>query len=350
MSIKITGKNPSGKHVEILKRSPQYKKNGFENLSDTPTLPEDSSFYDILKKYMKKNPDLKPSSRLPSVKTDLKNLNSPDPVIVWFGHSSYFIRIQNKNILVDPVLSGNAAPLSFMIKSFDGADVYTPDDLPEIDYLILTHDHYDHLDYKTVHKLKPKVKAVYCSLGVSSHFIYWGFDESIIHELDWWQTKKMETGMTITAAPARHFSGRGIKRAKTLWSSFILKTADHNIYLGGDSGYDTHFKEIGEKFGPFDIALLEAGQYNESWPFIHMMPEQTVQAALDLGAKILLPVHWGKFTLSLHPWHEPVKRVLAEASKHSLKITTPMIGEPVIIGSSYPDKHWWDSPFVKSLP
>ena len=341
MSLKITGKNPSGKHLEALKRSPQYKRKGFENIHETATLQKDESFYDVLKKYMKKNADVKPSVKLPSVKTDLKNIDSKDPVIVWFGHSSYFIRIENKNFLIDPVFSGNAAPVSCMVRSFDGTDVYTPDDFPEIDYLILSHDHYDHLDYKTVKKLKEKVKAVYCSLGVSSHFIYWGFDEKIMYELDWWQTKKIAEGMTLTAAPARHFSGRGLIRAKTLWSSFILKTPSHNLYLGGDSGYDDHFKEIGEKYGPFDIAILESGQYNESWPYIHMMPEQTVQAAIDLGAKVLLPVHWGKFVLALHPWNEPVQRILKEAKKLNLKVTTPMIGEKVILGKSYPGREWW---------
>ena len=229
-----------------------------------------------------------------------------------------------------------------MVSSFKGSDIYATDDFPEIDYLVLTHDHYDHLDYKTVLKLKPRIRNIYCSLGLSSHLIYWGFDEKIITEMDWWQTIKSGDGICITAAPARHFSGRGIKRFKTLWSSFILKTNSHNLYLGGDSGYDSHFKEIGEKYGPFDIAILEAGQYNTAWPWIHMMPEETVQAAVDLKARLLLPVHWGKFTLAMHPWNEPVKRVLAKARELNLKVTTPMIGEPVVLGESYPDKQWWD--------
>src|SRR5450631_771519 len=302
MSLKITGKNPSGKHLEKIKQSPNYKKEGFKNLSETPMMLQDTSYYEVIKKSLNKNPDVKPPSKLPSVKTDLKNIKSNKPVIVWFGHSSYFIRIDNKNILVDPVFSGNASPFSFMIKAFEGSDVYTPDDFPEIDFLILTHDHYDHLDYKTIKKLNTKAKGIYCSLGLASHLIYWGFDENIITEMDWWQTNKLTDGMTLTAAPARHFSGRGLKRYKTLWSSFILKTASYNLYLGGDSGYDKHFKEIGEKYGPFDIAILESGQYNTAWPLIHMMPEQTVQAALDLKAKVILPVHWSKFTLAMHPW------------------------------------------------
>jgi L-ascorbate metabolism protein UlaG (beta-lactamase superfamily) len=342
MSLKITGKNPSGKHLEKIKQSPNYKKEGFENLSETPMMLQDTSYYDIIIKSLNKNPDVKPPSKLPSVKTDLKNIKSNKPVIVWFGHSSYFIRIDNKNILVDPVFSGNASPVSFMIKAFEGSDVYTPDDFPEIDFLILTHDHYDHLDYKTIKKLNTKAKSIFCSLGLSSHLIYWGFDENIIAEMDWWQTNKLTESITLTAAPARHFSGRGLKRYKTLWSSFILKTASYNLYLGGDSGYDKHFKEIGEKYGPFDIAILESGQYNTAWPLIHMMPEQTVQAALDLKAKVLLPVHWSKFTLAMHPWNEPVQRVLNAAASTNLKITTPMIGEPVILDEVYPDKNWWN--------
>jgi len=323
-------------------QSPNYKKEGFENLSETPMMLQGISYFELIKKTLKKNPDTKPPSVLPSVKTDLKNITTDKPVIIWFGHSSYFIRINNKNILVDPVFSGNASPFSFMVKAFEGSDLFTVDDLPKIDFLILTHDHYDHLDYKTIKKLKDKVKSIYCSLGVLSHLLYWSFDENIITEMDWWQSNQLTDDITLTAAPARHFSGRSLKRNKTFWCSFILKTASYNLYLGGDSGYDLHFKEIGEKYGPFDIAILESGQYNAAWPFIHMMPEQTVQAALDLKAKVLLPVHWGKFALSLHPWNEPVQRVLKEAAKNNLKVTTPMIGEPVVLNESYPNKKWWE--------
>lgn len=342
MSLKITGRNPVGEALKILKRSPNYKDGNFENLSDTPTTLQDSSYYEILKKFIRKNPELKPPIPLPSVKTDLKNLPGDKPIIVWFGHSSYFIRIQNRNILVDPVFSGNVAPISFMVKSFEGSDVYFPDDFPGIDYLVLTHDHYDHLDYKTLIKLSSKVKNIYCSLGVGSHLSYWGFDKKNITELDWWQTVDLDDGIQITTAPARHFSGRGIKRFKTFWSSFILKTSKYSLYLGGDSGYDTHFSEIGQKYGPFDIVILESGQYNTAWPYIHMMPEETVQAAVDLRARLLLPVHWGKFSLALHPWDEPVKRVLEKAKELDMKVTTPMIGEPVILGEAHPDKHWWE--------
>ena len=342
MSLKATGKPPCGKHLEKLKRSPNYKKNAFQNLSDTPMKPDDISYWKMTREFFKKHPDRLPSASIPSVKTDLTKLNSSKPVIVWFGHSSYFIRIENKNFLIDPVFSGNASPFSFMIKAFPGSDIYKPEDMPAIDYLILTHDHYDHLDFKTVRKLRNKVNKIYCSLGVGSHLKYWGFDVNRITEMDWWDLILLEENISLTAAPARHFSGRGVKRGQTLWSSFILKTCEHNLYLGGDSGYDSHFKEIGNKYGPFDISILEAGQYNTMWPYIHMMPEETVQAAVDLKAKSLLPVHWGKFTLALHAWDEPIKRVIEKARSLNIKVHTPKIGQPHIIDDSHLTENWWE--------
>ena len=341
MSFHVTGKPPSGKHLEKLKQSPNYKKNAFQNLSHTPMKPDDISYWKMTKEFFKKNKDKQPPRPLPSVKTDLVNLNSSKPVIVWFGHSSYLIRIENKNFLIDPVFSGNAAPFSFMIKAFPGTNIFKPEDMPVIDYLILTHDHYDHLDFKTIRKLRNKASNIYCSLGVSSHLKYWGFDINKITEMDWWDSIQLNENISLTGAPARHFSGRGIKRGQTLWSSFILKTKDHNLYLGGDSGYDSHFKEIGDKYGPFDIAILEAGQYNAMWPFIHMMPEETVQAVVDLKAGSLLPVHWGKFSLALHAWDEPIKRVIEKARSLNIKVHTPKIGQPLILDDHFQSENWW---------
>ena len=342
MSLRITGKLPSGNLLEKLKQSPNYKRGAFQNLSPTPMKADDISYWKMMREFFKKNKEAAPPGLLPSIKTDLNRLTSLNPVIVWFGHSSYLIRIENKNFLIDPAFSGNASPLSFMIKAFPGSNIYKPEDMPAIDYLILTHDHYDHLDFKTLRKLRNKVDKIYCSLGLSSHLRYWGFDGNKITEMDWWETTQLEENISLTAAPARHFSGRGIRRGQTLWSSFILKTKDHNFYLGGDSGYDTHFKEIGNKLGPFDIAILEAGQYNTMWPLIHMMPEETVQAAVDLNAKTLLPVHWGKFTLAMHSWNDPVKRVLDKAKELNMKVHTPKIGQPIVLDDSFQSENWWE--------
>lgn len=342
MSLRITGKLPTGTLLEKIKKSPNYRNGSFQNLSPTPMKQEGVSYLKMMKEFFKKHPETAPSSKLPFVKTDLRKLQSSETSIVWFGHSSYLLRTAGKNFLVDPVLSGNAAPVSFMVKAFPGSDEYKAEDMPEIDYLILTHDHYDHLDFKTIRKVRKNVKQIYCSLGLSSHLIYWGVEKEKITELDWWDTAQLDEGVTLMAAPARHFSGRGLKRGQCLWSSFILKTKDHNIYLGGDSGYDIHFKEIGNKYGPFDIAILEAGQYNVMWPLIHMMPEETVQAAKDLKAKILLPVHWGKFRLGMHPWNEPIKRVLQKAEELDIDVISPMIGQVYTLNGKKLKEKWWE--------
>jgi L-ascorbate metabolism protein UlaG (beta-lactamase superfamily) len=180
------------------------------------------------------------------------------------------------------------------------------------------------------------------SLGVGAHLEYWGVPADKIKELDWWETTDINADTKFTAAPARHFSGRGFKRNQTLWSSFVFETNGYRIYLGGDSGYDKHFAEIGNRFGPFDLAILEDGQYNIYWSNIHMMPEETAQAAVDLKAKVLFPVHWGKFALATHPWDESVQRVLKKAGELNMKVITPRIGEQVILDSIYPATHWWE--------
>ena len=342
MSLKIAGRLPSGKLLERIKRSPNYKDGAFQNLSPTPMKPEGISYWKMIREFYKKHPNKNPSKKIPFVKTDLNKINSAGPVIVWFGHSSYFIKIENKNFLIDPVFSGNASPLSFMIKAFPGTNEYDVEDMPPIDYLILTHDHYDHLDFKTIRKLRNKVNHIYCSLGISSHLKYWSIDKSKIVEMDWWQKEELSNDIKLITTPARHFSGRGLKRGQTLWSSFILKTPTHNLFLGGDSGYDNHFKKIGTEYGPFDLAILEAGQYNTMWPYIHMMPEETVQAAIDLKAKKLLPVHWGKFSLAMHEWDEPIKRVLAKANELDVKVLTPRIGEPVFLNNYFQNTDWWE--------
>ena len=340
MSVKITGRLPSGKLKERIQQSPQYRDGAFQNISITPMKPEGVSYWKMMRAFFRKHPETEPKQKLPAIKTNLRALPGDEPVLVWFGHSSYLLRVNGKTILVDPVFSGNAAPLSFMVKAFPGSNNYSVADLPEIDCLLLTHDHYDHLDYKTIVQLKKKVKQVVCSLGVSAHLTYWGYDRSVICDLDWWERFEGD-GFSLTATPARHFSGRGLKRAQSLWSSFVLEAGACRLFLGGDSGYDTHFAEIGKRFGPFDLAILECGQYNVMWPLIHMMPEETVQAAIDLRAKRLLPVHWAKFRLSMHPWYEPVERVLQAAGEKGMIVRSPLIGEPMQVIADGPDKQWW---------
>ncbi|MEP7237815.1 MAG: MBL fold metallo-hydrolase [Ferruginibacter sp.] len=339
------GSVPSGERLEKIKASPQYINGKFQNQSHTPDLTEGASFFSVLKEFMfEKKPRKKPSVPLPSAKTNLLQLRKEEDILVWMGHSSYFMQVDGKTILVDPVLSGAASPLSFTTKAFAGADVYTTDDIPEIDFLFISHDHWDHLDYDTIKKLQPKIKTIITGLGTAAHFERWGFKKEMIIEKDWNESATLAPGFSVTITPARHFSGRSFTRNKALWVSFILQTPAHKIYIGGDSGYDTHFKTIGETYGPFDLAILECGQYDKSWKYIHMMPEEVVQAAQDLGAKKLLAVHWGKFALGNHAWDEPVKRVYKAAQEKNMHLLTAMIGEKVNIDDNTQIfSTWWQN-------
>ncbi|WP_318349804.1 MBL fold metallo-hydrolase [Aquipluma nitroreducens] len=336
------GKAPSGERLKRIEHSSNFRNGQFQNLNFTPTFAEDVSKFEMIRDGIFKISKRKaPSVSLPSVKTNLFDLDPQKDLLVWFGHSSYFMQIDGKKILVDPVFSGSASPFSFMVKSFKGSDVYSPEEIPPIDYLIITHDHWDHLDYKTVVELKPKVGKIITGLGTAAHFEHWGFDPKSIVELDWNESSILESGFKITATPGRHFTGRTFKRNQTIWCSFVFQSPSKKIFIGGDSGYDTHFEKIGAEHGPFDLALLECGQYNKSWKYIHMMPEQTVQAAIDLKAKTMMPVHWAKFALSLHAWDEPIQRVTKEAHRLDVPIIHPMIGELVDLSNFGTQTEWW---------
>ena len=302
----------------------------------------DVSFVKILKEYFSKPSSVQPQGELPTTKVNLMTLDDAKPVIVWLGHSSYYFSFKGFRMLVDPVLSGNASPFSGIGKAFKGSDVYSVEDFPQLDVLLITHDHYDHLDYKTVLKLIPRVKRFVTALGVGSHLEYWGIESKKITELDWWEIVNINSEIKLSAAPSRHFSGRLFKRAKTLWASFVLEIYDQKIYLGGDSGYGKHFKMIGEKYSGFDLAILDSGQYGKGWPLIHMIPEETVQAGKDLNASVVLPVHWSKFVLSVHPWNEPIKRFVQAAEQAEFKTVTPMIGQPLWYQESAAVPAWWE--------
>lgn len=339
------GKAPSGKRLERIQKSPHYKNGAFDNINFTPQLAEDASMPKVMFRFLfGKKENVKPKQKFNFTKTDLKNLNPDENVYIWMGHSSYFIQIDGKKILVDPVFSGNASPLSFTTKAFAGTDLYTTDDIPELDYLIISHDHWDHLDYETVKKLNPKVKQVITGLGTGEHFEYWNYDPKKIIELDWGESSDLGNGFKVTAETARHFSGRTFKRNQAIWASFVFETPERKIYIGGDSGFDTHFEKIGNKYGGFDLVILELGQYNKDWRHIHMLPEEFLMAAKNLKAKHIIPVHNSKFELSLHSWKEPLEQITILNQKENLPIITPKIGEKV----SWEDdqkayEKWWES-------
>ncbi len=338
------GQTPSGKRIEIIQQSPNYREGKFQNINFTPDLTEGETYFRIIKKVLfEKDKRNKPKDRIPSQKTNLRTLNSNENVLVWFGHSSYFMQLEGKTMLVDPVFSGAASPVKATTESFPGSDVYTVDDFPEIDFLFISHDHWDHLDYETIIKLKPKVKKVITGLGTAAHLERWGYNMQNVFEKDWNQQVDLEDGFKVTITPARHFSGRSLVRNKAIWVSFVLQTPKRKFYLGGDSGFDSHFESIGNEQGPFDLAILECGQYNESWKYIHMFPEELIVASAKLKAKSLLPVHWAKFALANHAWDEPIKRVSKAATEENLPLLTPMIGEKVNLDAPGGFTAWWEN-------
>jgi L-ascorbate metabolism protein UlaG (beta-lactamase superfamily) len=339
LNIPAFGRLPVGARLDKIRMLPVYHDGAIRNLVDTPDLPKGVSYWDVLKLMVKGNPNKRPPAALPFVKPDLKSVEGTK--VTWFGHSSYLLQIDKLKILVDPVFSKSTSPFSFIgNRSYDGTDFIHAEDFDYVDIILITHDHYDHLDMDSILKLKDKVGYFLTSLGVGAHMERWGVPREKITELSWSEHTNI-LGIDFTAAPARHFSGRKFKRGQTLWSSFIVSAPLYKIFLGGDSGYEDHFKNIGEQYGPFDLAILECGQYNPYWPYIHMFPEQVVQAAKDLNAALLLPVHWAKFSLAIHDWDDSVMRVVKSAEEQQQKITTPLLGEAVVLGGVYPDSKWW---------
>ncbi|MET4104692.1 MBL fold metallo-hydrolase [Hymenobacter sp. UYP22] len=339
--LHVFGKNPAIESQRRFAGLTNYQNGRFQNLGGVKFSVGEAPMGKMLLDFLRKPRTVTPSRPLPTVQTDLRHPATELPTIIWFGHSSYLIQARGLNILVDPVFSGAASPVSFAVKSYAGADAYTVADMPPIDVLVLTHDHYDHLDYATVAPLRGKVKHVVTPLGVSGHLRAWGYAPEQLTELNWHETTEPVPGVQLTATPAQHMSGRSLKPQCTLWASYVLQLNEYRLFLGGDSGYGPHFRAIGEQYGPFDVALLENGQYNPSWHAIHCLPEETAQAAQDLGARLLLPVHWAKFTLAYHPWNEPIQLVLKASDAIGLPVTVPRIGESYTLGTPPKRDAWW---------
>lgn len=333
-----------GKSIKQNYQSKNYEKGKFKNIEDTAMMTK-FDLTSIYKYFTAQN--TKPKFTIPVERRSLLSYNEEwetNVRVTWFGHSTLFLEINDKKIFLDPMLGNIVAPhLLLGPKRFNSYLPMKIDEIPELDAVLISHDHYDHLDYLSITKMKDKVKKFYVPLGIATHLKLWGVDEAKIVELDWWEEAKIED-LTFISTPSRHFSGRGLlNRDSTLWSSWVIKGNDVNIFFSGDSGYNKTFKEIGEKLGPFDLTMLECGQYDEGWAEIHMMPEETVQAHIDLKGKLLLPIHWGSFKLSLHSWQEPIERLLKEAYLMRVNVTTPKIGQVVHLGKSIPSLKWWEN-------
>ena len=327
----------------VYAQSGLFKEGRFWNTLETKM---DIEYGKLMRDYIKKDSLRSPSKPIevvPQDSADIANWDLSNDQLFWFGHSSFLVQIDGKKILLDPMFSASPSPVPFMgAKRYSKSLPILPDQLPTIDAVILSHDHYDHLDFKTIKAIKDKVAAFYVPMGVENHLLDWGVDSAKINVLKWWDEIYLDS-IKLVFTPARHFSGRGVfDRNTTLWGSWAIKGKSNSLFFSGDGGYGSHFKEIGEKLGSFDLALMECGQYNKQWQAIHMLPEESVQAAKDINANTVMPIHWGAFTLALHSWTDPVERTIDEAKRLEVSVITPQIGELVILDSiTASTVNWW---------
>ena len=328
------GRQPRGERLERCRRSPQWRGGEFVNVYETPLMTGDDGFFGQMYKFLfGRVENLHPANDVPTAKSSLKDIPRSEEVCVWLGHSTVYIQTGGARFLFDPVLT-NQLPVWWFMRPFRGADVYTTDDIPEVDYLVITHDHWDHLDWKTVTALRDRVGHVVCALGIGEHFEYWGYPKEKIHDLDWG-----ESFGPLRCLPTRHFSGR-MGQHKTLWASYLID-GPRRIFVSGDGGYDERFKRFGEHYPGIDLAIMENGQYDEGWRHIHTLPRELPTAISELGARRVLTYHNSKYALANHSWTEPLDSIYTAAKGQPWQLLTPRIGEQVRLDEQQTFSKWW---------
>jgi len=325
-----------------MKKAKKRVSGVFENIESTTVIRPGTYWKTIYRFLFTGDVAREPKQPLPAVTTaDFRREPASDAVqFAWLGHSSVLVALGNRRVLIDPVFSDRASFLSFLgPKRFQPAPVRAQD-LPHLDAVLISHDHYDHLDKRTILELAEQTAGFHVPLGVGAILKRWGIPQSKIQEYAWWDEHVVHE-LTIVAVPARHFSGRGLfDRNKTLWCSWVVSNGEQQVYHSGDTGMTSQFREIGMKYGPFDIAFVKIAAYHENWPDIHLKPEQAIEAFGDLRGSILVPIHWGTFNLSMHSWHEPIERLVEAADRNKVKIITPMLGE-LVDPVGYENRYWW---------
>ena len=347
MSTPPFGTRLSGERLVRAQANPQYRNGAFVN----PLPPAGYRAADVWAVFTGQffgNEVREPPSALPVLAVAPETLKAtPAPSglrAFWIGHASVFIEIDGVRLLVDPLFSEFASPFEFGPKRFHPPPIILAD-LPMIDAVLITHDHYDHLDMRSVQHLAGRGTLFFVPLGIGAHLQAWGVPSAQVRDLEWWQEESLK-GVRIVSTPSRHYSGRSLgDQNATLWGSWSVIGPQHRFYVSGDTGFSDHFRAIGERFGPFDLSFMKVGAYGPGAPWldIHMSPEDAVRAHVDVRARRLFPVHWGTFNLAFHAWDEPIKRTLAAARASEVEVLTPRIGEIVDADRPFAANPWWES-------
>lgn len=286
----------------------------------------------------------RPSGQIPVQRVTREQLQkAPNGTVYRLGHSTVLMKLDDAFWLTDPMFSDRASPIRFFGPERFHAPPISIAELPPIKGVIISHDHYDHLDHDSIMQLAGKVEYFLTPLGVGDILIDWGAPAAKVRQLDWWQETEV-AGVRLVATPAQHFSGRGLfNKNRTQWASWVILTADRRLFFSGDSGYFDGFKKIGATYGPFDMTMIETGAYDANWPGVHMQPEESIQAHIDLKGRSMLPIHNGTFDLSMHSWHNPFDRAVALGETKNVTVLTPEMGEPVNMHSTGRGQYWWSS-------
>lgn len=334
------GATPSGARLARIRANPFWTGDAFRNMYPMLPRPTQKSWpRNMVDFLLRTNEGRTPSQVVPHVPTRLADV--ADDELVWLGHSGFFLRTGGVSILIDPALT-YAAPVPGVVKPFAGADWFQPKDLPPVDLLLITHDHYDHLDLRVIHAMRGRVGRVVTALGVGAHFERWGWPSDLVTELEWWESVSPLSGVEVTLTPSLHFSGRGLTRNQTLWGGFMVDVKGWRGYFSGDGGMGEHFAEIAARFPSIHFAALEDGQYNIDWADIHLLPEYWGCAAKIIDAAYTMPSHNAKYDLSVHGWLDPLNAAYDAAKQNNLPLVLPRIGERLALGDlSKHDEKWW---------